>query len=95
MASALDGALKSLAKEKLGLTDPVAAYGGPTDGSERLYVVATRRAVFGGYAPTELYADELESTTRKEACVDSGLAENDCKLHAAIKAAFMAVYHDR
>lgn len=94
MLGAFDAALKSLAKEKQGLTDPAGAFGGRTDGSERLYLSDSRRAVFGGFAPTELYADEVESSTRKEACADSGLVEKDCKLHGAIRSAFTTKVHD-
>ena len=90
----LDGALKSLAKEKLGITDPRAAYGGDTRGEELLYRVSDSRAVFGGFAPTDVYAEELERAARKERCADQGLTDDACKLHGLITAAFLVEYHD-
>jgi len=101
MLAMFDATTASLAKENRGLEDLRAAYTGELIGLERLYWIIRRTdgsinevAVFGGFAPTELYADQLERDTRKERCADLGQTAADCKLHAAVEAAFLTKYHD-
>lgn len=95
MIQALDDALWSLAKERRGLVDPVSAYGGETIGQERLYQVSTNRAVFGGFAPTDVYAEQVELALRKERCEEAGLTTETCQSKGTLVAALLTRYHDR
>lgn len=92
IAKAFATAIATLELQKLGVRDPVKAYG-PTWVGDRMYRRADNRAVFGGFDPVEMFKADAAQYAHKARCEDQRFSKEQCRQFTAVLAAFVIQYH--
>lgn len=81
-------ALAGLGRERLGIQNPLAAYG-ETKAADRLYRVSDDRAVFSGYDPLGIFQRTLANYVREERCEQQNYDKETCHAMGVLYAAAM------